>query len=110
MHPSAASLARGVAIAIVLILAAIAGLVVGNALDSRNRSDLAQGAGPVFADVRGNIAAEDAAAGAPNFADPYRLHMEQDGADADPVGPETYGNIVEESNAATESLTAPTLR
>lgn len=45
MRPSAASFARGVAMAIVLILAAIAGLVVGNALDGRDGGNISLGAG-----------------------------------------------------------------
>lgn len=103
MNPAAASVARGAAVAIVLLLAAVTGLIAGNAINPDD-GELAPGAGPVFANVWGNIAADGAASEAPGFADPYRLHMAQGGADADPIGPETYGNIVGTADAATDSL------
>jgi hypothetical protein len=109
VNPAAASVARGAAVAIVLLLAAVVGLIAGNAINPDD-GGLAPGAGPVYANVWGNIASDGTAAEAPSFADPYRVHMARGGSDADPIGPETYGNIVEEPDAATESLTAPTLR
>ena len=103
MNPAAASVARGATVAIVLLLAAVVGLIAGNAINPQNR-ELAPGAGSVFANVWGNHAADGAAAEAPSFADPYRVHMAQGRTDADAIGPETYGNIVGAEDAATDSL------
>lgn len=113
MNPAAASVARGAVMAIVLLLAAIFGLVAGNAINPDN-GELAPGAGPVFANVWGNHADDDTtAAGAPSLADPYRQRIRDAGAApqaGDAVYENVWGNHADDDGANADSLTSPTLR
>lgn len=113
MNPAAASVARGAVVAIVLLLAAIVGLIAGNAINPDN-GELAPGAGPVYANVWGNHAVDDAsAAGAPSYADPYRQRIQDAGAAplaGDAVYENVWGNHADDDAANADSLTRPTLR
>lgn len=107
MNATSSPLARIAEVAVVLILAAALGLLAGNALNARDAGP-AGGPGP-FPNVWGNHADIAAAAGAPEYADPYRQFIQQGAAtEADPVTSESWGNIAETSRG--ESLTAPSLR
>ena len=113
MNATTSPVARIAGVAIVLILAAAAGLIAGNALNARDAGP-AGGPGP-FPNVWGNHADVGAAAEAPAYADPYRQIIQQAAANhADPVTSESWGNIESApSSGGTsggESLTAPTLR
>jgi hypothetical protein len=100
VNASGTAVARIVGIAVVLMLAAAFGLVVGNLLSMRD-AGAAAGAGastPYMIDFDGarfHLQQGDVeGAGSPSYADPYRL-------------------IIEEASTAghsTESLTAPTPR
>jgi hypothetical protein len=142
MSATATSLARLAAIAVVVTLAAAAGLVAGNVIQSAE-ADVSPGAGgaglPHMSGLDGARfeAIEDARAGTPTFADPYRQIIEAaeaaeaavDVAEAayeqyqriehDPDGDaftQTWGNLDERRPAAfaaeepNESATAPTPR
>jgi hypothetical protein len=86
-------------VAIVILLAAVLGLVAGNFLNAQSR-DLAPGAGRVFANVWGNIpAAAPAAAGAPAAPDPLRYIQEAAPQAADPGSVQTWGNVDERRDA-----------
>jgi hypothetical protein len=130
VNPSTAAVARSAAVAIVLILAAALGLIVGSVLDARDGGAIDPGArGPSMPHMSGfdgarDSALQNAAAGAPAYADPYRQLVQRAGQsdvsaavypnvwgnieEADPVTSESWGNIDETSAGA--SLTAPTLR
>jgi hypothetical protein len=117
VNASTAAVARSAAVAIVLILAAALGLVVGTVLDARDGGALEPGARgasmPHVSDFDG----------APTYADPYRHLVQSAGRsdvpdtifpntwgnieEADPVTSESWGNI---ETPARESLTAPTPR
>ena len=110
MNARSSAVARIAGVAIVLILAAALGLIVGNALNARNAGAAVGGPGP-FANVWGNVADDGATTGAPAYADPYRQIIERATAnDAGPVTSESWGNIEEAASAGVESLTAPTAR
>ena len=117
MNATASAITRIAGIALVLILAAILGLVAGNVLNARGAGSPA-GAGlpdTVYANVWGNVADDVASAGAPAYADPYRAHMQAAAqADAAIDSLQTWGNVDERHDApaqpANGSATAPTLR
>ena len=116
MNATTSALARIAGVAIVLILAAALGLMAGNALNARDARP-AGGPGP-FPNVRGNVADDNVAVGAPAYADPYRQLIQQGAAvAADESFTQTWGNLDERRHAPSsddasgaESLTAPTLR
>ena len=99
MNASGTAVARIVGIALVLILAATFGLVVGNLLSMRD-AGTAAGAGATtphmtFDGARFHLQQGDVeAVGAPAYADPYRQIIEEAG----------------DARRSTESLTAPTPR
>ena len=113
MNPSASSAARGAIAAIVILLAAVLGLVAGNVLNAQTR-DLEPGAGRVFANVWGNHTdAESTAAGAPAYADPYRQIIQDASAESpaqDRVYQNVWGNHADDDEPTDASLTRPTLR
>ena len=95
MHPSAASVARGAVVAIVIFLAAILGLVAGNVLKASSEQP-APGTGRVHANARGNIPDAAPAAGAPSYADPHLRYIQQAAEHAaDPGFVQTWGNLDE---------------
>jgi hypothetical protein len=124
VNPSTAAVARSAAVAVVLILAAVLGLVVGNALNARGEGAIGPGAGAASVphlsgfDGARYEALDDSATGAPAYADPYRLRIQQGAADAaDDSFTQTWGNLDERHDARSsdetsvrESLTAPTPR
>ena len=125
MNATTRPLARIAGVAIVLILAAALGLIVGNALNARAESGLGAGAGgPALPHMGGFDGArydsqqrDDASVGTPSYADPHLLIQQAaaDAADGDSL--QTWGNVDErhdgapsERSSARESLTAPTPR
>jgi hypothetical protein len=125
VNPSTAAVARSAAVAIVLILAAVLGLVVGNALDARGEGAIGPGAGaasmPHLSGFDGARyqALDDSAIAAPAYADPYRQQIRRAGqADlpdtvfpnvwgnveaADPVTSESWGNIAATDDSYTQT-------
>ena len=130
MNASTAAVARSAAMAVVLVLAAALGLIVGSVLNARDGGPLESGARGASTPHMGgfdgarNSALEDAATGTPTYADPYRHLIQRAGGSelpdaifpnvwgnveaADPITSERWGNI--EEAPARESLTAPTPR
>ena len=123
MNATTSAVARIAGVAIVLILAAALGLIAGNALNARDDAGAGVGAGGPgqphmggFDGARTAVLQRDAAAiGAPAYADPYRLLIQQGAADAADTFTQTWGNLDErrdapssDANSAGESLTAPT--
>jgi hypothetical protein len=130
VNPSTAAVARSATVAIVLILAAALGLVVGSVLDARDGGAIDPGArGASVPHMSGfdgarDSALQNAATGAPAYADPYRQLIQGVGRsdvpdavfpnvwgnieEADPVTSESWGNVAATSPG--ESLTAPTPR
>jgi hypothetical protein len=102
---------RIVAMGIVLTLAAVLGLVAGNALNSRHGGAINPGAGaasmPHLSGFDGARyeALEGTAIGAPAYADPYRLQIQRGGqADLpDTVFPNVWGNIAAPDPVTSES-------
>jgi hypothetical protein len=113
VNPTAASIARGAAMTIVLLLAAIVGLIAGNVINPDN-GELALGTGPVYANVWGDHAVDAAsAAGAPSYADPYRHRIEGGGAApqaGDAIYENVWGNHADHDATDADSLTRPTAR
>lgn len=125
MNATSAAAARIAGVAIVLILAAALGLIVGNVLNARAESGPGAGAGgPGLPHMGGFDGAryasqqdDDASVGTPSYADPHLL-IQQAAADAAAGNSlQTWGNVDERNDAsasgrssARESLTAPTPR
>jgi hypothetical protein len=111
VNPSTAAIARSAVVAIVLLLAAVLGLVVGNALDARDGGAIDPGAGaasmPHLSGFDGARyeALQDTAIGAPAYADPYRQQIQRAGqADLpDTVFPNVWGNIEAADPVTSES-------
>jgi hypothetical protein len=132
VNQSGNAVIRIAAMGIVLILAAVIGLVAGNALNARDGGAINPGAGadalPHLSGFDGARyeALESTAIGAPAYADPYRQRIQNGGQAAlpdtvfpnvwgnvaapDPVTSESWGNIGNDAEAARDSLTAPALR
>ena len=125
MNATSTAAARIAGVAIVLILAAAFGLIVGNALNARGASGAEAGAAGAgvphmggFDGARYDSQERDAAAvGTPSYADPHLLIQQAaaDAADGDSL--QTWGNVDERHHgapsgrsSARESLTAPTPR
>ena len=106
MNASASAIARIAGIALVLILAAILGLVAGNALNARNAGAGVGAGGAAMPHMSGFDGARDAAlqgAGAvnPGYADPYRAHIKAGGAVvSDRVFPNVWGNVADDAAPA----------
>ena len=130
MNASTAAVARSAAVAVVLVLAAALGLVVGSVLNARDAGAIESGArGASMPHMSGfdgarNSALQDAATGTPAYADPYQHLIQRAGGsdlpdaifpnvwgnieEPDPITSESWGNI--EEAPAKGSLTAPTPR
>jgi hypothetical protein len=105
VNASAASIARNTALVIVLLLAAVFGLIVGSVLDSRD-GGLAAGAPGPFPNVWGNVADDGPAAEPPTYADPYRLHIARGETNAAADSLQTWGNVDERRSSRPSDQTS----
>jgi hypothetical protein len=115
VNPSTAAVARSAAVAIVLILAAVLGLVVGNALDSRSggvpasRTATAAFSLDAIAALQA-IRDDPAVAGLDDYLDYGLRHAPTASSDDYPDYGLRHRNAEPEAADTTESVTTPTPR
>ena len=110
MNASSGSYARIAGIALVLILAATLGLIVGNVLNARNDRAGSGAGGAAMPHLGGLDGAHYAAlqqvdAGNPSYADPYRAHVRAAGVErTEAFFPNVWGNVADDASAITDAV------
>ena len=106
MNATASAITRIAGIALVLILAAILGLVAGNVLNARSDGAGVGAGGAGLPHMSGFDGARYSALRAddavnPSYADPYRAHLQAARADApDAIFPNVWGNVADDGSDA----------